>query len=586
MRRWGLGDALGLVVALTALTYAPMWVDPASFPKLLVLTVGCLAIAPFVVIRWLRADRPSSWALMPCLAAAALLASVSLATLAADAPWPTRLFGWWLRADGLLAVVAAAVLLLGAATLSRTEVQRAIGWLVAGAGLAAVLAIPQVAGIDFMTAPDGTVLSTLGNANFAGAFFAMAAVLALGNAFLVTTQAWRIANLVAAACYAALAFLSASLQGPMALGAGLLMFGYAFLLGYRGPRRLLLIGTSTIVIVAGLAVSVLGMLSTGPLGFIGREGNTQWRYMVWSAGLETIQAHPVIGIGTGSFSRYISAYRPVETVAFTGESMRPSAVHSIPLQFGIVGGWPALLLWLVVFAGALVLLLMALRRGPQSLRWIGATAVGGLSAYLAQAIVSIDTPSIIAIGWLLAGLAIAVTRICAEPAQRRSTSASEEDLPARLLIRATVASVVLAFIGGWAVMSQIQAVERVRSIPDGPTFFAAIADPMVPCPVRLEIANGSLKGMQLRHVLPAVVKAVSVDPRCPPIVNLQSQIALQARDLTLADSSTALGVELDPQSKSAWQFRRDFFTLIGDPGGLADTQRRLDALADATTPSS
>lgn len=588
MKRWGMGDAVGLVVAVTALTYAPMWVDPASFPKLLVLTVGGLVIAPFVLIRWLRADRPTSWALVPCTAALALVAWVSLATLAADAPWSTRLFGWWLRADGLLAVIAAGALLLGAATLKRDEVQRAISWVVGGTGLVAVLAIPQVAGIDFMTAQGGTVPATFGQINFAGAFFAIAAVLAMGNAFLVATRAWRVVNLVAAAAYTALAFLSASLQGPMALAAGLLMFGFAWLLGHRGRRRLLVLTTSVFVVAAGLVVSVLGMLSIGPLGFIGREGNTQWRYAIWSAGLETIQAHPILGIGTGSFSRYISAYRPVETIALAGESMRPSAVHSIPLQFGIVGGWLALLLWLVVFVGALVLLLVALGRGPGTARWMGATVVGGLSAYLAQAVVSIDAPSIIAIGWLLAGLAIAVARIASEPPPTNAKKGAKAEgfVPARVLIRATTVSVVLALIGGWAVMSQIQAVERVRNMQDDLSFYAALSDPMIPCPVRLEIANGSLKGKPLQDVLPVVVSAVAVDPRCPPIVNLQSQVALEAKDLDLANRSTELGIELDPRTPTAWMLRRDYLTLVGDASGIADAQRRIEELTDAVTPSS
>jgi O-antigen ligase len=509
---------------------------------------------------------------------------VSLATLAADAPWATRLYGWFLRADGLLGIIAALVLLLGAATLRGGEIRRALGWIVAGAGVAAVLAIPQIAGVPFMVGDDGTVPSTLGQHNFGGAYFAICTALALGLGFSVTGRAWRVANLAGALAFAAVAFLSGALQGPMALGAGLVMLAFAWVLAYRGRWRRIAIAGSVVVLASGLVVAVLGMLSIGPMGFVGREGNTQWRYNIWSQGWDVLAAHPVLGIGTGSFARYLSEYRSLESTLFVGEGMRPSAVHSIPLQFGIVGGWPALVLWCVVFGSALALILIRIARAPMQHTFLAIAVIGALGAYLAQAVVSIDVPSILAIGWLLAGLAVALA-VDPVPApvmkKGKPRDGGPPEMPARTLIKALVASTVLVIIGGWAVLSQIQAVERARNLATPEAVAAAIADPMVPCPVRLEVARESLTGQPLAFVVPAITQAVAVDPRCPPIMNLLSVAALEARQLDLASTSTQRGTELDPQSVTVWELREQYFQLANDQVGAADARARADALKDA-----
>jgi O-antigen ligase len=588
MRRAGLGDALGIVVALTALMYVPMWIDPASFPKLLVLVAGAGAVMPFVLIRWVGPDRPQGWRLLPCGAAAALVLWVGLATLASDAPMATRLFGWFLRADGLLGSIAALVLLLGAATLRGEEVRRALGWIVAGAGVAAVFAIPQIAGVPFMVGDDGSVSATFGQTNFSGAYFAMCAVLALGLALSVTGRAWRIANLVGALAFTALAFLSDALQGPMALGAGLVMVGLAWVLGHRGRHRTVAVAGSVIVLAVGLTVALLGMLSIGPLGFVGREGNTQWRYNIWSQGWDLLAAHPFLGVGTGSFARYLSEYRSLESTLFVGESMRPSAVHSIPLQFGIIGGWPALVLWCVLFGSALALLLIRIVRAPMPQRLLAAGVVGALSAYLAQAVVSIDVPSILAIGWLLAGLAVALAadpvpgpKNVPTPRKSKARTADPPPTPARTLIRAFVASAVLVLVGGWAVLSQVQAVERARDLTTAESVAAVATDPMVPCPVRLQVARDSLVGQPFTFVIPTLTQALAVDPRCPPMVNLLSVAALESGALDLASTATQSGVELDPQSVTAWELRQQYFERMNDSAGAQDARARADAIKEA-----
>ncbi len=573
VRKLGMADALGIMVALVALTWLPGVMDPASFPKLLVLTAGGLALIPATIDRWSRLARPAWQVLVPVGATLLLLVWLVVSTIASDAPWSVRLFGWWVRADGALGLLAAFVIFLAATTLTRREVQRTVDWLIGGAALAAGFGVPQFFNSSFLQADPGAVVSTLGQINFTGAYFAMMAPLALARAFSAPTRRWRIATGVIAAVLAVMAFASSSLQGPMALAAGAAGFAMARVLMYRGRHRLALTASTVFVFCAGLVVAILGMLAIGPLGFVGREANTIWRYAMWDAGWQTIAGHPLLGIGPGSFARFISEFRPLETVIVAGEGMRPSAVHSIPIQFGIVLGWPGLLLWLIVFLGVAVALVVLMSRRSLPSWPLVAGVAGAFLAYLTQAVVSIDVPSILAVGWLLAGLALALVRCSDRP--------DTETAPKGKAARVTVPAIVLGVIGAIAVGGQIFASEQVRTVGSWEKAVGVMTDSSIPCPLRLQVANEALRGQPMELALQAVQQATAVDPRCPPIVNLQSQIAVEAKALPLAESSTRLGVLLDPMSPYAWQLRADYLELAGDTVGARGADAEAKRIQDA-----
>lgn len=149
MRSFGLADGLGIVGALVAVTYLPGQIDPLTYPKLLVLAGGALFLAPFVVQRWRTRGRPAVGVFVVVGAVVGILGWGLVSMVASGAPWAVSIFGWWGRGDGWLAWLGAAILLLGASTLSVREAQRTVTWLLGGGAVVALLGIFQVAGLNW-----------------------------------------------------------------------------------------------------------------------------------------------------------------------------------------------------------------------------------------------------------------------------------------------------------------------------------------------------------------------------------------------------------------------------------------------------
>lgn len=581
VRRFGLADALGLTVTAVALVYFQGMADPASYPKLLVLVVGASAAAPWVAHRWFTRPWPPIAALVPAGAVVALALWAVVCTLASDAPWPVRLFGWWLRADGVLGLLAASILLLGAMTFTRAEVTRALSWLIGGAAVVALVGVPQVLGTHVLGTSDREVLGTLGQSNFAAGYLAVMTPLALSRVFepRATWQRWSFG--VLALLLAAMAVLTTALQGPMALGGGLLAFGITGAVLVYGPhRRRALIAAA---VAGGLAfvIAVMVVVGLGPLAFVRAEGNTIWRYHMWIAALDTMRGLPVFGTGPGSTARRISEFRPLSTVQVTGGDMRPSAVHSIPLQFGVSYGEIGLILWLVLVISILVLVVRRIRRGPVRSIPLWAAVSGAFAAYVTQALVSIDTPSIMGVGWIVMGLVIAVAReperdvpeVPADEARRRGARRRPST---RWLLAG--ASLVLAAVAGGAVGEQIAVAQGARGALSTDDVAAMVADPWLPCPLRVDLTNAVLQQLPLDVAVPIVRTALLTDERCPPMINVASSAAMQSRDVEWADAATARGVELDPFLPAAWRLRAQYFTLAGNPAAAEQANAEADRL--------
>ena len=205
MRKLSLSDGIGLVAVVTAIAWLPGAADPLTYIKLLFLVGGGLALAPAVVMRWKALGRPTSAVLLPAGAALLVLVWGLISTFASGAPLWSSVFGWWGRGDGWLAWLGAAVLLLGATTLTRREVARAVTWLLGGATIVAFIGVLQIGGVNVPEGASGQVSGTMGNTNFAAGYFAILASLALGRAL---TQAVLWQRIWGGVLFVILAFLA------------------------------------------------------------------------------------------------------------------------------------------------------------------------------------------------------------------------------------------------------------------------------------------------------------------------------------------------------------------------------------------
>lgn len=579
MRRFGLADALGLIAALVALAWLPGAADPLTYVKLLILVAGGLLIAPAVVRRWTREQRPSWLIASPCVATAVLVVWGLVSTFGSGAPFWNSLMGWWGRGNGILAWVGAVFLLLGAATLSRQEAERTITWLLGGASVVAVIGFLQLAGMDIpQGAGGGVVTGTMGNTNFASGYFAIIGVLAVGRALthaVLWQRVWGGALFVVAAF---LAYQTKSIQGPVSLLAGVLALVVAYALLYRGRwRKPRLVGAGVIV-VAGAVAFVGSIYQAGPLADLWTDRTFSIRQQYWQSAIRIMQGLPVFGSGPDGFARYVAEYRPESYVELLGPTLRVSAAHNIALQFGATLGYVGFLLWIIVFAGCAALLLTRIVKTPVASIGMTASVMGALTAYLIQGMVSIDMLPLLATGWLVAGLSLACAREPAPdsapepleaPKTRKAKAAAISQTPQRhggssTPVWVPVTGGVLALGAAILVGSQIGLTNQVQTIASQEQALDFIADPMTPCVLRVQVTQQVIQQLPAEVSVPASVGATDLDRRCPPMINFASDVLTQQQRFAEADPYTAEGIEFDPLLDLAWVLRSRYYLGVGE----------------------
>ena len=589
VKKFGYADLTGIVAALAAIFFVPGLSDPLTYTKLLVLAGGGIALLPVAIWRWRSGERHPWYVTVVASAAGLLVVWGLISMFASGAPYAVSLFGWWGRADGWLALSGAVSIFLAASTLRGPEIVRAMTWLLVGATVAALVGLLQALGVEILGTTQ--VLSLMGNTNFAAGYFAMVFAIALGRAFMTSAPLWQRAwGGLLALLLAVLAWLTDAIQGPAALAAGLVAFGVALALAYRGRFRLLGLLASAGVVVAGGALLAMSFVGLGPLTRLWAERTFEIRQQYWQSGWNILNALPVFGTGPDGFARYVAEYRPESYVELLGPVLRVSAAHMIPLQIGATMGWAAMAFWLVAMLGSLALVLWRVGRAPVAQPAVTAAAVGALTAYLVQAIVSIDMLPVLVTGWMSAGLAVAAA---CEPlnvasgaresdsrgqsarkaggaavtsGQKRKVKALQAwtpDKPSAPIWLSTVGAIV-GFIVAIIVSVQISAVASLANIQSQDQALAAFTSPMTPCPPRGEIASGVLQQVEANLAVPALFEAVAIDPRCSGMLTLEADVALQQGDLDRAADATSQLVEFDPLFAEAWVLRGLYHVQSGD----------------------
>ena len=596
MRRFGLPDVLGITAVLVAIVWIPGAADPLTYAKLLVLAAGGLAAVPAVVLRWGALGRPMWLVSVPIVAAAALIIWGIVSGIGSGAPSWNTLFGWWGRGDGWLAWLGALVLLLGATTLASREVARTVTWLLGGAALVAVIGLMQVAGVDIPEGAGGQVSGTMGNTNFAAGYFAIIAVLALGRALTQAALWQRIWGGVLFVILAFLAWQTDSVQGPAATAAGVVALGVSYSLLYRGRFRVAGLAASGVVIVLGGVLLVMSFFAVGPLARLWAERTFDIRQQYWQSAINIMNGLPVFGTGPDGFSRYVAEFRPESYVELLGPTLRVSAAHNVALQFGAVLGYVGLILWIVVFLGTGVALLARIVKAPVGSIGLTASVAGAFTAYVIQGMVSIDMLPLLATGWLVAGLALAVAReplpqpardpAEAPPKTRKAKAAAVSRTPKAYDQPSTpvwvpVTGGVLALGAAILVGSQIGLTNQVQSISSQEQALSFISNPMTPCVLRVQVTQQVIQQLPAEVSVPATVEATNLDRRCPPMINFASDVLVQQQQWDAAGPLTLEAIEFDPLLDLAWVLRSRYFLGIGDipaAEAAAAEARRVAAL--------
>lgn len=426
--------------------------DPINVPKLGLLMIG-VSIAGAIRLAEALQERDVGGLRLLVLPAAAISLPLTVAWVFS----PYRgwaLWGSYPRFLGLLPYLFVVIfgVLLADAFRSRPL---QVAWALLAAGAASgTYALIQFVGLDPFAwslkgdETSGLVVGTLGNSNFAGAFFAI--VIPVGTALLVVDHEhrWWALGLTAAT---AGGWAAAGSQAAWAAGVvGLLVMTS---LGLGSSTRVRVAG---LVAAAAIALAVVGAVaaSAAGLGDSAIPLTIQRRAEWWQAAASMAKTSPIVGRGPNSFAIEHPRHRTVEDVRQSGLDITDDP-HSVVMSFVTAAGFLGL-------GGYLIAIGWGIRRAV-SVRMgdlPGAAFAGALAAYLVQSWVSIDTVALRVAGWTaLAGLAAAAAPGTATVPRGRKKRETRRSLRA---VPAVVTTGLVGLVGVWAGANLMLADARFR----------------------------------------------------------------------------------------------------------------------------
>ena len=384
--------------SLVTLIFFPNCFDPFNDPKSWI-----LSIAAFGLLGWL-AFQIKAQANVPSIKLATLLSvlfivAITISLIATDNKF-IGIFGEYKRRTGFITYVSLVIFLISAAYLFRLNSIKVF--------LLSTYGIVQHYGVDFIkwSNPYNSVITTLGNPDFAASVMAILFVINIG----IVIQLKKLSILrVSAALSALLLQIAISFsqvrQGLLisVLGAGIIILVWIY-----QKSKYLGIAVGALSILIGL-ISIFGMLNKGPLRTFFYKASVTYRGDYWRAGWNMFVHHPIFGVGLDRYGAYFRQYRDATESLRRGPSLVSNAAHNVPIQLAATGG--------VILLGAYIALtLFIFWRGIQALRntdgseqILVATFFAAWIAYQAQSIISIDNIGVAVWGYVLGGVVIGIS---------------------------------------------------------------------------------------------------------------------------------------------------------------------------------
>ena len=297
-------------------------------------------------------------------ATAACVVWIAVAMFLSDTPLAS-LAGRWPRYEGLLTLgVYVAVFAVGATVLggdSAGQRRKLLSMsLSAVAVVLLLIAVLESAGLRPLGgAADVRPGATLGNATDQGLVgFVIAGVLSAGGGPGHGWQDWlRRAGLFAAAGVAVLSGSRAALAGLLIVA---LFASYVWMRDRSWARPKIAAGAA--LAAAGVAGGVL--LVPAARDRLLSAGTVDGRWLLWDRSLGLIGADPVFGVGPSGFVDALPAYLNGEWARSVGDSFPADSPHSWPLQLLAAGGFPLLLLVLILGAVAVMTVVRRMKESP------------------------------------------------------------------------------------------------------------------------------------------------------------------------------------------------------------------------------
>lgn len=277
-----------------------------------------------------------------------------------------------------------------------------LGFIVAGYGLL------QYLDKDFFSwnNPYNSIISTLGNPNFAAASIAISFTISFGamlNQFLANQV--RFLSGILCLFQLSVIFLSNARQGLMTAGIAsfvIVIHKFYSIKKYFGLMSVLTLSVFSIFVVFAL-------FQKGPLSALIYKDSISIRGYYWRAGLEMLKNNLFFGVGLDSYGDNFKFYREPKYSLIYGVDITSSNAHNVPLQLAATGGIFLGISYFLLILYTLKKFINGYKASNSLQRNFITTVFSAWIAYQAQSIISIDNLGLAIWGWMLTGLIIGLS---------------------------------------------------------------------------------------------------------------------------------------------------------------------------------
>ena len=440
-------------VALVSIVVTPRVIlDPINAPKMLLLfilsTAGIFLLLPHLGFYFKGKTK------VLLIFTGVYVLDLLLILFLSDADFGQQVFGTFGRNNGFLAYLGLMfVFLLGALTSNESSIKRFLLGLVFVSMVSGVYGILQSMKID----PAGFVslyspaIGFLGNPDFFSAFHGLALIASLAMAVVTKEKGnLRYVYVVSTLLNIYALKIAGAKQGVLVA-----VIGIAFVIVILAYQRSKVLGYSlTSVGFVGLILVALGLINSGPLASIIYKSSLEARGYYWGAAWKMTVDNPFIGVGLDNFGSWYRRARSVEAYEWL-PTQETNAAHNVYLDFSSNGGFPFLLLNLILVVLVLYSFLTMVRRAEK----LNPYYIIGFSiwvAFQAQLLISINQIGNAVWGWALGGILLGYSYFTGEESlsdkseknSKKQKAKKNEALPASDLLRligGAVLALVIAF---------------------------------------------------------------------------------------------------------------------------------------------
>ena len=394
----------GLICAVT-LFFIPGAGSPFVLPKVFILIVGSLVLTAFSLNSRskLHARRLKN---VNC-ALGLLWLGFLWASLRCYSLY-SALLGEYNRANALGTYTALILIFFAISRLFFIEgINRILNPVIAVALLISAYGYIQLFGLDPIewAVTSSSYISFLGNSNFVSAYLGISGVAAFLQVLLHKSKSREQLIYLLITIFLVFSIIeSGSQQGLFAFAGGVVII--SLVIAFQKQKQVFYVGLAFSVM--GGVSTVFGLLGKGPLSAILRQGTLAYRGDYMWAGWQMAVHNPLTGIGLDRYGDYFRAYRSPEQVRRLGPELISNDAHSIPLQMAASGGLVLFIIYTLFISFISYVGLRNVVRTKEQTQLVNAGLLGCWAAYVVQAGVSIENPSVALIGWIFAGAILAI----------------------------------------------------------------------------------------------------------------------------------------------------------------------------------